>query len=407
MSRDDRTKLPLGLLALAMGGFGIGLTEFGIVGLLPQIASSLHVTDSTAGFLVSGYALSVAVGALVLTAAVARLERKTVLLGLMALFILGNLVCAVAPTYGVLLSGRIIAALCHGAFFGVGAVVAGDLVAANKKGRAIALMFGGLTVATVIGVPLGALLGQQLGWRAIFWALTIIGILVLTGIQLMVPRVSAAARSNLRRELTIFARPQVWLSIAVSALTFGGVIGAYTYIAFTLTKVSAFPDSAIPWLLAVFGVGTLLGNFVGGRYADRALNPTLIVLLIVVSIVLVVFAAAAASQIVTVVAMFLLGFTGLATAPGLQLRLTNYTSDAPTMGSGTNIAALNIGNAVGAWIGGLTLADGLGYTAPLDSGAILTVIALAALIASIAIDRRHRTVRLPLIDNVSPSVPRP
>ncbi|MET9935147.1 MFS transporter, partial [Streptomyces sp. NPDC006324] len=240
--------MPIGLIALALGGFGIGLTEFGIVGLLPEVAEDFGVSEAVAGYLVSGYALSVAIGAIALTAAIARFDRKKSLAGLMVLFIVGNLMSALAPTYGLLMAGRVVAALCHGAFFGVGAVVASDMVAENKKASAIALMFGGLTAANVLGVPLGTFVGQQFGWRSTFWAVTVIGVIALIGILALVPQPTSTGQS-LRGEFAVFRRGQVWVSLLLSVLAFGAVIGGYTYIAFTLTDVSGFATSTVPWLL--------------------------------------------------------------------------------------------------------------------------------------------------------------
>ncbi|MFE9256472.1 MFS transporter [Streptomyces sp. NPDC006879] len=372
--------MPIGLIALALGGFGIGLTEFGIVGLLPEVAADFGVTESVAGYLVSGYALSVAIGAVALTAAIARYDRKKVLLSLMVLFIAGNLISAIAPVYSVLMTGRIVAALCHGAFFGVGAVVAADMVAENRRAGAISLMFAGLTAANVLGVPLGTMLGQQLGWRSTFWAITIIGVVALAGIKLLVPQTAAPAETSLRSEFGAFRRPQVWVSIAVSALAFGGVIGGFTYIAFTLTEVSGFASTTVPWLLVLFGAGTFVGNYLGGKAADKSLNNSLIVILGLLAVVLGVFALTAQNKVMTIVSLLLMGTVGLATAPGLQLRTMKYAQDAPTMASGANIAAFNVGNALGAWLGGLALAAGFGFVSPLWVGAAVTVAGLLVLV---------------------------
>ena len=257
-----------GLVALAIGGFGIGLTEFVIAGLLPEVAADFAVDEATAGWLISGYALAVALGAIPLTAGVSRLPRKQVLLGLMVLFVAGNLLSALAPTYEVMLSGRVVAALCHGAFFGIGSVVAADLVAPDKKAGAIALMFGGLTLANVLGVPAGTLVGQQWGWRAAFWAITVIGVLALLAIAALVPEQGAGKGADLRGEVRAFARPQVWVSLLLTVLGYGGMFGAFTYIAFTLTSVGGFASSSVPWLLVLFGIGLVVGNVLGGR-ADR------------------------------------------------------------------------------------------------------------------------------------------
>jgi MFS transporter, DHA1 family, inner membrane transport protein len=386
--------MPLGLLALAMGGFGIGLTEFVIMGLLPEVSADFQVSESVAGYLISGYALSVAIGAIVITAAVTRFDRKRVLQALMVLFIGGNLLSALAPTYEVMMGGRVLAALCHGAFFGIGSVLAADLVPASKRAGAIATMFAGLTIANVLGVPFGTFLGQQFGWRSTFWAITVIGVVALIGIATLVPSVSRPADApesgGLRTELQAFRSPQVWFSIAVTILGFGGMFGAFTYIAFTLTEVGGFASTSVPWLLVLFGGGLFVGNVLGGRAADKALTRTLITILAVLTVVLVVFALTAGSKPMTIVALFFMGAFGFATVPGLQMRIMNYAAQAPTMASGANIAAFNVGNALGAWLGGITIAAGLGFTSPIWMGAALTVGALAVLVLATALDSRSK-----------------
>lgn len=391
--------MPLGLLALAAGGFGIGLTEFVIMGLLPEVAGDFGVSESVAGWLISGYALSVAVGAIVLTAGVTRLNRKHVLLGLMVLFIAGNLLCALAPGYPVMMLGRIVAALCHGAFFGIGSVVAADMVAPTKRAGAIAMMFAGLTTANVLGVPLGTLLGQQLGWRSTFWAITVIGVVALVGLAALVPgNISAGARAaggGLRGELTAFRHPQVWFSLVVTVLGYGGMFGAFTYIAYTLTRVSGFATTSVPWLLIIFGVGLFVGNLVGGKAADRSLSGTLTIVLLALTAVLVVFALTAQSQAMTVISLILMGAFGFATVPALQMRIMRYADQAPTLASGANIAAFNVGNALGAWLGGVTIAAGLGYTSPIWAGSALTLGGLGVLLAAIRYAGRRRSQEVP------------
>ena len=376
-----------GLLALAVGGFGIGLTEFVIAGLLPEVAADFSVSEATAGWLISGYALSVAVGAVGLTAGVTRLPRKPVLLGLMVLFIVGNLLSAVAGTYAVMLAGRVVAALCHGAFFGIGSVVAASLVEPAKKAGAIALMFGGLTIANVLGVPLGTLLGQQLGWRSTFWAITAIGVAAFVAIAVLVPGTRAEDSGSLRHELGAFRHGQVWLSLAMTVLGFGGMFGAFTYIAYTLTEVSGFATGAVPWLLVLFGAGLFAGNLLGGRAANVDVPRTLLVVLAGLAVVMALFALTAGSQVATVVALVLMGAFGFATVPGLQMRIMTYAGAAPTLASGANIAAFNVGNALGAWLGGLAITAGLGYTSPLWVGASL---ALAALVVLVLAERAAR-----------------
>ncbi|MEV0810794.1 MFS transporter [Micromonospora sp. NPDC050200] len=402
MSPRNRA-LPGGLLALAVGAFGIGLTEFVIMGLLPQVAADFRVTESVAGWLISGYALSVAVGGVALTAAVTRLPRKQVLLALMVLFVVGNLLSALADTYAVMLAGRIVAALCHGAFFGIGAVVAAGLVAPARRAGAIAMMFAGLTVANVLGVPFGTFLGQHLGWRSTFWAITGVGVLALAALAALVPGDAAgtsdAPAGGLRGELRAFAHPQVWLSLLVTVLGYGGMFGAFTYIAYTLTGVSGFATGTVPWLLVLFGVGLFAGNLLGGRAADRDLHATLVTVLAVLTVVLVGFALTAASPALTVVSLVLMGAFGFATVPPLQMRIMKYAHRAPTLASGANIAAFNLGNALGAWIGGVTISAGLGYTAPIWAGAALTLAGLGVLLGAARLARRE--------PSAPPAAPRP
>jgi DHA1 family inner membrane transport protein len=396
--------MPVALWALAIGGFGIGLTEFVIMGLLPEVATDFGVTETVAGYLISGYALSVAVGAVGLTAALTRVDRKKALLGLMILFIAGNLVSAVAPTYELMMLGRVVAALCHGAFFGIGAVVAADLVARDRRAAAISIMFAGLTVANVLGVPFGTLLGQAAGWRSTFWAITGIGVLAFIGIALLVPaRVgvpddvagpSGQTGPGLRGELAAFRAPQVWLSIAVTVLGYGGMFGAFTYIAFTLTEVSGFASSTVPWLLILFGAGLFVGNLVGGKAADKNLGATLLTLLVLLTVVLAVFALTATSQVATMISLVLMGAVGFATVPGLQMRVMRHASAAPTLASGANIAAFNIGNAFGAWVGGLTLAAGLGYTSPLWAGAVVTLAGVVVMVVAVLVRGGERAERV-------------
>ena len=387
--------MPLGLLALAMGGFGIGLTEFVIMGLLPEVADTYDVTEVAAGWLISGYALSVVVGALLVTAAVTRLPRKQVLMGLLGLFIAGNFLSAIAPTYEVMLAGRVVAALCHGAFFGIGSVVAAGLVAPEKKAGAIAMMFAGLTTANVLGVPFGTFIGQQLGWRATFYAISLIGVVALAGIAALVnPPATSDEPPSLRSELRAFRSSQVWLSISVTILGFGGMFGAFTYIAYTLTDVSGFASSSVPLLLVLFGVGMFLGNVLGGRAADRRLALTLITLLASLAFVLVAFALTAESQPLTVLWLFAMGAVGFGTVPGLQMRVMSHAPEAPTMASSANIGAFNLGNALGAWLGGITIGAGLGYTSQIWVGAGLTAGALLVVLVATRLESSGATGRV-------------
>lgn len=363
--------MPLALFALAISAFGIGTTEFVIMGLLPEVAGDLRVTIPTAGLLISGYALGVVVGAPALTAIGARIPRKTVLVALMVLFIAGNVVSAIAPTYGLLMFGRVIAALSHGAFFGVGSVVAAGLVAPERRASAVAMMFTGLTLANVLGVPLGTLVGQAYGWRATFWVVAVLGVVGAAGVLALVPDDPADPTASLRGELAAFRRPQVWLALGMTALGFGGVFASFTYVAPMMTDVAGFPPSAITWLVLVFGAGLVAGNLVGARAADRALMPTLVVLLAALTVVLAVFTVTAASPVAAVVTLAAVGFFGFATVPGLQTRVLDAAGSAGTLASAANIAAFNLGNAAGAWLGGLAITAGFGLAAPNAVGAAM------------------------------------
>ncbi|WP_435156139.1 MFS transporter [Amycolatopsis sacchari] len=382
--------MPVALFALALSAFGIGTTEFVIMGLLPEVAGDFGVSIPTAGLLISGYALGVVVGAPVLTALGSRVPRKTVLVGLMVLFIAGNLVSALAPGYGLLMTGRIVAALSHGAFFGVGSVVAASLVAPSKQASAIAMMFTGLTVANVLGVPAGTALGQHFGWRSTFWVVSALGVLGLLGILALVPRQTATPGNGLRSELAVFRRPQVWLALAMTALGFGGVFASFTYIAPMMTEVAGFSPGAVTWLLVLFGVGLVVGNLLGGRAADRALMPSLYTILAVLAVVLAVFVFTAHAQLPAAVTIALFGAAGFATVPPLQARVMAKAEGAPALASAANIAAFNLGNAGGAWLGGLAIDSGLGYTAPNWIGALLAAGGLLVAVVSGLLDRSRR-----------------
>lgn len=378
--------MPSGLVALAVGGFGIGLTEFLVAGLLPQVASSFAVSEAAAGRLISGYALSVAVGAIALTAATARLPRKHVLVGLVILFVLGNLLSAVAPSYPVMLLGRIVAALCHGSFFGIGSLVARSLVAPERKSRAVAVMFAGLTLANVLGVPFGALVGERWGWRAAFWAVTAVGLLALAGIVAFVPGgggETPTAPTALRAQLGAFRSQQVWLTLVATALGYGGMFGAFSYIAYTLTEVGGFSPADVAWLLMVYGVGLVVGNLIGGRAADHDRDRALLLALTGLTVTLALFGLLAAGATASVVLLFLMGVFGFAGVPGMITRVTDHAQGA-ALAASANVSASNIGNALGAWAGGLAITAGLGYTAPLyvGSGIVLTSVVVMGVAAS-------------------------
>ncbi|MGW2225818.1 MFS transporter [Streptomyces formicae] len=383
--------MPLALLALAIGAFGIGTTEFVIMGLLPEVAGDFGVSIPTAGFLVTGYALGVVLGAPLMTVLGTKISRKRMLMLLMGLFIAGNLLSAVAPVFGVMLAGRVVASLAHGAFFGIGSVVAAELVAPEKKAGAIAMMFTGLTVANVVGVPLGTLVGQTLGWRMTFAIVAGLGVLGLAGIAKLVPDLPKPEGVRLRHELAAFRNVQVLLAMAMTVLGFGGVFAAVTYLAPMMTDVAGYADSSVTWLLVLFGLGMVTGNLVGGKFADRALMPLLYISLGALAVVLALFTLTAHNKIAAAVTITLIGALGFATVPPLQKRVLDQASGAPTLASAVNIGAFNLGNALSAWLGGIVIAAGLGYTAPNWVGAALAASALALAILSAVLERRSTT----------------
>ncbi|WP_314612750.1 MFS transporter [Streptomyces stackebrandtii] len=380
--------MPLALLALAVGAFGIGTTEFVVMGLLPGIAADYGVSIPTAGLLVTGYALGVVVGAPLLTVLGGKVSRKRMLMLLMGLFVLGNTLSALAPSFGMMLAGRVIASLAHGSFFGIGSVVAAGLVAPDKKAGAIATMFTGLTVANFVGVPLGTYIGQAVGWRATFAGVAVLGVVGLLGILRLVPDMPRPEGAHLRRELKAFRNPQVLLAMAMTVLGFGGVFAAITYIAPMMTEVAGYSEGAVTWLLVLFGVGMFLGNLLGGRYADRALMPLLYAALGGLALVLALFTVAAHNKILAAIAILLVGALGFATVPPLQKRVLDQAHGAPTLASAVNIGAFNLGNALAAWLGGLVIAAGFGYTAPNWVGAALAAAALGLAFWSAALERR-------------------
>ncbi|MCF6468032.1 MFS transporter [Nonomuraea sp. MG754425] len=370
--------MPLALFALAISAFGIGTTEFIINGLLPELADDFGVTIPAAGLLVSGYALGVAVGGPPLTMLGGRLSRKTMLLALMVLFVAGNLLSALAPSYGVLMIGRFLAAFAHGAYFGVGSVVAADLVGPRRRASAIALMFTGLTLANVLGVPLGTWIGQAFGWRATFWVVVAIGVVGFAGVLALVPRQPRPSGGGLLHELATFRKAGVWLALAMTVFGFAPVFAVITFIAPIMTGVGGFSPGTVPVVMAVFGVGLVVGNLIGGRLADRAVMPAIYGSVALLTLLAVVVALVSASQIAFVVAITLFGVAAFATVPPLQTRVLDAAAGAPTLASAANIGAFNLGNAIGSFAAGLTIDAGLGYTAPAWTAALLGLIGLAA-----------------------------
>ena len=389
--------MPLAVYALTAGAFGIGTTEFVIMGLLLQVAGDFGISVSTAGLLISGYALGVFAGAPILTLVTRRLPRKTVLLGLMLIFTIGNLACALAPSYAALMAARIVTALAHGTFFGVGSVVATSLVAPDRKASAIAVMFTGLTVATLLGVPFGAWLGLAFGWRATFFAVAAIGVVALVVLGLFVPRATAIeAPMSLRAEVAAILTPQVQLGFLMTVLGFAGVFAVFTYIQPLLVQVTGFSQSAVSPILLVFGLGLLGGNLLGGRLADRNLVMALVGTLATLLIVLIGTRFAIDSRIAAVAAVGLLGAASFATVAPLQLRVLEKAGPAGrNFASSLNIAAFNLGNAIGAWLGGETLDHGFGLGAIPLTAAAITALGLMTALWSARLDRVAKPQAIP------------
>ena len=379
----------LAVLALALGGFGIGTTEFVAMGLLPDIATGLRVSEPTAGHVISAYALGVVVGAPVIAAVTARMARRKLLLALMALFTVGNLASMLAPTYGTLIAARFVAGLPHGAYFGVAALVAAHLMGPQNRAKAVAHVLTGLTVATVLGVPIASWLGQSLGWRAAFGLVVGVGLVTLTALWCWLPfQLKFMRATSPLTELGALRRPQVWLALLVGMIGFGGMFAVYTYITTAMTDVAGMPRGLVPLALMTFGLGMVLGNLVGGRLADGSVVRALYVSMGSLCGALALFVVASHNPWTALLVLFCIGLTGSAVGPALQTRLMDVAHDAQTLAAALNHSALNIGNATGAWVGGVVIAAGLGYTAPAAAGAVLALAGLAVLTVSVLLQKR-------------------
>jgi MFS transporter, DHA1 family, inner membrane transport protein len=383
--------MPLALYALAAGAFGIGVTEFVIMGLLLEVSRDLGVSVAAAGMLISGYALGVVVGAPILTVFTATWNRKRVLIGLMVIFIIGNAACALAPSYDLLMAARILTALAHGTYFGVGSVFAASMVGKDKQASAIAIMFTGLTLANILGVPAGTWLGQQFSWRMTFWAVMLIGLAALAVLILLVPTDrSRAAQSGWRADLKAVSRASVLLGFLTTVLGFAGVFTLFTYIAPLLTQVSGFADTAVSPILLIFGGGLVAGNLLGGKLADIRLKTALIGSMAALALVLAIMSAAFGNQTAAVVLTGLLGVAGFATVPPLQSWvLSKAVGAGESLASSLNIAAFNLGNALGAWAGGLAISRGPGLENLPLVAAGFPLLAIVVALASFAIERRR------------------
>lgn len=368
--------MPLSLLILALSAFAIGTTEFVIMGLLPDVAADLGVSIPGAGWLVTGYALGVAVGAPFMAMATAKLPRKAALVTLMGIFIIGNLLCALASDYNVLMFARVVTALCHGAFFGIGSVVAAGLVPANRRASAVALMFTGLTLANVLGVPLGTALGQYAGWRSTFWAVTVIGVIALIGLIRYLPTNRNEEKLDMRAELAALKGAGIWLSLTMTALFSASMFTLFTYIAPLLGEVTGVSPQGVTWTLLLIGLGLTAGNVIGGKMADRRVSTTLIAVFVSMAVISTALSWTSATLIPTEITLFLWAVAAFAAVPALQINVVTFGKAAPNLVSTLNIGAFNVGNALGAWVGGSVIAHGLGLTSVPLAAAVLAVLAL-------------------------------
>jgi DHA1 family inner membrane transport protein len=366
----------LAIFALAVGGFAIGTGEFVSMGLLPNIAGGVRVSIPQAGNVISAYAIGVMVGAPLIAAVGARLPRKRLLWWLMAAFVLGNLASALAPSYHSLLAARFLAGLPHGAFFGIGAVVGASLVPPNRRAWATSMMLTGLTVANVVGVPLTTLAGQTWGWRWPYVLVGALGMLTLAAVLAWVPVQPAAHGASMRTELSALLQPQVWLTLLIGTVGFGGMFATYSYITPTMTTLAHVSATAVTGLLAIYGLGMTLGMVLGGRLADRALMPSLYGGLAAVAVVLFGFGYAVRSLPGAVIGIFVFGVSGSVLVPMLQTRLMDVARQGQSLAAALNHSTLNLANALGAWLGGLVLSHGLGYRWPSRIGGFLAVAGL-------------------------------
>jgi MFS transporter, DHA1 family, inner membrane transport protein len=383
------------LLALATGGFAIGTTEFMVMGLLPQIADGVDVSIPTAGHLISAYAVGVVVGAPVLAFVGARLPRRGLLVVLMAVYAAANALSAVAGSYGLLLLARFLSGVPHGAYFGVASLVAAGLAPRGREGRAVAMVMIGLSVANVVGVPATTWLGQHLGWRSAFWVAASLSVLTAVAVTCVVPASGGDAEATGRRELRLFADPQAWLTLLAGAIGFGGMFALYSYIAEVVTEVGGLAEGAVPVFLLAFGLGMVAGTYVAGALADWSVFRSLLGSSLAMAVLLLAYAVLAPAGWWALVPAFLVAVASSVLVVNLQLRLMSVAGDAQTLGAAMNHSSLNIGNALGAWLGGLVIAAGWGYRAPALVGVVLALAGLAVLGLSATVHRRTASVGSP------------
>ncbi|VEB95556.1 Inner membrane transport protein ydhP [Cedecea lapagei] len=368
--------MPVSLLALAMSAFAIGTTEFVIMGLLPEVAGDLHVSIPVAGWLISGYALGVAIGAPIMALLTARLPRKLSLILLMVIFIVGNLLCALALSYNFLMLARVITALCHGAFFGIGAVVAASLVPAGRKASAVALMFTGLTLANVLGVPIGTWFGQLYGWRATFWGVAIIGVIAFLALVVSLPSQKDEETTDLKSEIKALAHGKLWLSLSMTVFFSAAMFALFSYVAPLLLQITGITPQGVSWTLFLIGAGLTVGNILGGRLADWRVSFSLILSFSLIAVFSLLFRWTSQGAWLAEITLFLWAMAAFATVPALQINVVLHGKEAPNLVSTLNIAAFNVGNALGAWVGGTVIERGFGLTAVPVAAAGLAVIGL-------------------------------
>ncbi|TWI58514.1 DHA1 family inner membrane transport protein [Pseudomonas duriflava] len=363
--------MPPSLIVLALSAFAIGTTEFVIMGLLPNVANDLGISIPSAGWLVSGYALGVAIGAPFMAMATSNWPRKRALLALMGIFIVGNVLCATASDYNILVLARVVTALCHGAFFGIGSVVAASLVPANQRASAVALMFTGLTLANVLGVPLGTALGQSAGWRSTFWAVSLLGIVAFAGLWSVLPGQAQQEKADLRREMAALKGAGFWMSLGMTVLFSASMFALFTYIAPLLGQVTGVSPRGITGTLLLIGLGLTVGNIIGGRLADWRLSTALIGIFAALALVSAALTWTSHGLIPAEITLFLWAAVAFAAVPALQINVVTFGKEAPNLVSTLNIGAFNVGNALGAWVGGVVIDQGLGLTrVPLAASAL-------------------------------------
>ncbi|MCM5560173.1 MFS transporter [Pleomorphomonas sp. JP5] len=375
--------------ALAIGAFAIGTGEFAAMGFLPDVANGWQVTVPAAGRIISAYALGVVVGAPLIAVVGARLSRRVLLLILMGIFALGNLASALAPSFVSLVVLRFVSALPHGAYFGVAALVAAGMAGPDGRARAVGRVMLGLTIATLVGTPVATWAGQALGWRVAFAIVGVLGLMTVAMVSVCVPRDRPMPGASPLRELGALREVQVWLTLAIGATGFGGMFAVFSYITPTLVNVSHIPESAVPFVLSVFGAGMIAGNIVGPKLADRALLPTIGGLMAWNVLVLVLFTVAVRQPVMAVIVVFFIG-TGFAVVPTLQTRLMDVGKDAQTLAAALNHSAFNMANALGAWLGGVSIAAGYGWASTGWVGAALGLVGAAVFVVSLLLDRKTR-----------------